>query len=480
MLRRLLMILGLLLLMGNLQVASAHDVLQGDQCTVAQGEKIEGDVFVLCRSLIVNGEIDGDLIGGGFSIQINGQVDGSIYLIGGQLDIYGKIGKDIHFAGGALDLKPGAQLLNDRSDLISVSLSTQADNAEIPGSVTSVSYQLVLNAPVNREVSFWGSALTINNAVHGDVNAQVGNPASTGVTELSTLLSFLPFDVTLVQPGLIVTADGMVDGQLAYTGPAAGTITAKLPHEPKFTQITSQADFITPEKNLGDSLRDYLAQAMREFVGLMLIGMIGLLIMRRTLQTPIYSLRVRPISSLGVGLLAFIVSISVFFILVPLLGAIVVLLFVLLQLGDLALISSVIVFLLDLGGGGAFYFIAIFISRVIVCIALGRGLTRLFVGTRSETYMTYVSLAAGAVFLALVSSLPYVGLIVNALAAFFGLGAILTLVQEQLENAGQAAAAAAATPTLSEQARQLPPPIIEDKALGPGMDNLPEGFHWWK
>ncbi|HVU11511.1 MAG TPA: hypothetical protein VHD90_09545 [Phototrophicaceae bacterium] len=477
MLRRLLLVLGLLLLMGNLQVASAHDVLQGDQCTVAQGDRIEGNVFVLCRSLIVNGEIDGDLIGGGFSIQINGQVDGSVYLIGGQLDVYGKIGKDVHFAGGALDIKPGAQLLDDRSGLISLSLSTQVDNAEVPGSVTSVSYQLVINGAVQREVSFWGSALTINNTVHGDVNAQVGDPASTGVTELSTLLSFLPFDVTLVKPGLIVTADGMVDGQLAYTGPAAGTITARLPHEPQFTQVTSQPDFITPEKSLGDSLRDYLAQAIREFVGLMLIGVIGLLIMRRTLQTPIYSLRVRPLSSLGVGLLAFIVSISVFLILVPLLGALVVLLFTLLQLGDLALISSVIVFLLDLGGGGAFYFIAIFISRVIVCIALGRGLTRLFVGNRSETYMTYASLAAGAVFLALVSSLPYVGLIVNALAAFFGLGAILTLLQEQLENRSTPPLAA---PTLPEQARQLPPPIIEDRALGPGMDNLPEGFHWWK
>jgi hypothetical protein len=36
-------------------------------------------------------------------------------------------------------------------------------------------------------------------------------------------------------------------------------------------------------------------------------------------------------------------------------------------------------------------------------------------------------------------------------------------------------------PLHPEDARQLPPPIIEDKpSLGPGMDNLPEGFHWWK
>ena len=46
-------------------------------------------------------------------------------------------------------------------------------------------------AAVGREVSFWGSALTINNLVGGDVTATVGDPTSTGVTELRTLFDFL-------------------------------------------------------------------------------------------------------------------------------------------------------------------------------------------------------------------------------------------------------------------------------------------------
>src|SRR5579871_3987512 len=122
MLRRVLVVLGVLLLLGNLQIAFAHDVLQGDSCSIAAGEKIEGNVFALCRTLTVDGEIDGDLMGGGSSIQINGQVDGSVYLVGGQLTISGKIGKDVHFAGGTLEIRPGAQLLDSRSDLITVSL----------------------------------------------------------------------------------------------------------------------------------------------------------------------------------------------------------------------------------------------------------------------------------------------------------------------------------------------------------------------
>src|SRR6185295_13157696 len=97
--RRLLIIVGLLLILGNLHFAFAHDVLQGDQCTIAADEHIEGNVFVLCRTLTVSGEIDGDLFGGASTILIDGTVNGSVYLVSGQLEITGKIGKDVHFAG---------------------------------------------------------------------------------------------------------------------------------------------------------------------------------------------------------------------------------------------------------------------------------------------------------------------------------------------------------------------------------------------
>ena len=159
---RLLTVFGLLLIMGNIQIASARDILQGDQCTVEATEHISGNVFALCRTLVVSGEIDGDLFGGGSTIQIDGTVTGSLYVAGGQLDISGTVGRDIHFAGGALTIQPTAKLLDPRADLITANLSTEVDGARIPGSVTSVSYQLLLNAPVEREVTFWGSALTVS------------------------------------------------------------------------------------------------------------------------------------------------------------------------------------------------------------------------------------------------------------------------------------------------------------------------------
>lgn len=480
MLRRLLTVLGLLLFLGNVQIASAHDVLGGDDCTVAAGEKISGNVFALCRTLTVSGEIDGDLFGGASTIVIDGKVDGSLYLVGGELTISGTIGKDVHFAGGVLTLKQLSRLTDERSSVVSLNLSTEIDQARVPGSVTAVGYQLVIDGIVEREVSFWGSALTINNWIGGDVTATVGDPASTGVAELRTIFSFLPVSATLIDPGLRVTDNGMVNGLLRYSGPTAGEFAVTLPRPPEFTQVTSQADFPAPEKSFTENLRDYLAQTVRELISLALIGLVGLLLAPRSLQAPIVSLRVRPLPSLGVGLLMFIVSFTIFFIVVPLLGLVLVLLLFVLQLGDLALITGAIILVLDLGGAGLFYFTAIFISRVVVCIALGRFIVRLLFGERPERYMTYVSLASGVIVFSLLSSLPYVGFLLNAVGAFFGLGAILMTLQRQLEIARQANAVAPLPATYPEAARQLPPPVIEDKPRGPGMDNLPDGFHWWK
>ncbi len=472
MLRRLSVLL-VLLLLGNIRLAAAHDVLQGDQCTIAAGEQIVGDVFAFCRNLTVSGEIDGSLFGVASSIVIDGKVAGSVYLAGGQMDVKGSIGDNLHFAGGVLNLESSAQLDNN---LVALSFATQTANP-IPGSVTAVGYQLLLGGQVEREVSFWGSALTVDSTVTGDVTANVGDPASTGVTQLRTLLNFLPVDLNLINPGLRVTKKGMIAGQLRYSGPAEGEIAPELPHPPEFTPVTGQIDFtIQPQQNFSDRLHDYVAQVVREFISLLLIGGVGLLVIPRTLQAPIHSLRMRPLPSLGIGLVTFIISFPIVVVLILLSLALVFLLFVL-QLGDLSVIGGVFVMLFSLGGMGLFYFMAIFVSRVIVAIAVGRLVVRLLLGDRRERYMTFISLLIGALLLALLSALPLVGWLVVALAAFFGLGAILTLVQSQLDRAR----AARATPNHPQAARQLPPPSIDDTPqLGPGQDNLPEGFRWWK
>lgn len=471
--RRRLFAFTLLFLVCSVSVASARQILQADQCSVPTDETVEGNLFVTCRTLTIDGVIEGDVIGAAATTGITGTVEGSVYLLGGQLDVFGTIGGDLHFGGPVLHIHRGAIL--ESGDLFGLTLSTVSEDS-IGGSVVVAGYELVLEGDVGREVSFWGSSLTLDGEVNGDVDASVGDPQSGGVAELRALLTTTGVD--LMNPGLYITEQGMVTGQLTYTGAVEGEILAELPHEPVFEQVITQTDLtaLTEPQDVAQSIGVYLSVVFYEFTTLALIGMIALVVAPRTLQAPIPTLRMRPLPSLGVGLIAFILSWAIIFVLL-LLSALVVGLFLLLQLRDLTLISAVLFSVFDLSSIGFYLVIAFFITRVIVALALGRFIIRRLFGNDASPRALFASLLLGVAVLALFASLPFVGWLINALALFLGLGAILTLLQEELDKAR---AARVTAPTDSIEAGQVPPPMVEDSPGATGTENLPEGFKWWK
>jgi hypothetical protein len=464
----------LFLLLFSAGIASARQILQADQCTVGTGETIEGNLFVTCRSLTIEGTVEGDVVGAAATTTINGTIEGSVYLAGGQLDVFGTIAHDIHFGGLALHVQPEAEL--QESDVYSIALSTIIE-APVPGSVVAAGYELVLMGDIGGEVSFWGSALTIDAEISGDVDASVGDPRSAGVAELRAMLT--PTGIELTDPGLYITENGMVNGQLTYSAPVEGEILADLPNEPTYQSSNTQTDLttLTDSDNLGSSIASYAAQVLREFVTLALVGIIALLLAPRALQAPIPTLRYRLLSSLGVGLLAFILSFPIFFIII-LLSVLVVLLLSLFQVLELTVVASLIVAVFDLSIIGLFYFVAFIITRVIVALALGRFVIWRLFGGDSSMRANIVSLLLGIFILSIFASLPIVGWLVSAVALFLGLGAILILLQEKLEKARTAPPVT--TPADAIEARQTPPPIVEDGPREPGMENLPQGFQWWK
>lgn len=456
---------------------SAHEVLQGDECVIPNAETISGDLFVLCRTLTVNGVIEGNLIGAAYIAQINGHVQDDVYLAAGQLNVRGSIGQNLVFAGPVLQINSTATFEDDRSDVISLSLSTHIfEDVNIPGSLTSISYQLLMDGSVGRGVSFWGSALHISGEVTRDVNATVGDPRTNDASQLETLLVPFQFDVRLVNPGLVISEEGKIGGELRYTSPIVGEIAGQLAHEPVFTPVITRPDFaLTEEQNVA-WFGSYLTDVLREFVSLVLIGTVGLLLLPRLMQSPLRNLRWRPFASLGVGILTFFMSFVVIFVLLILL-LLAIFVFLLLRLSDLAIVGGITLGVLDIGGAGLFYFVAIYISRIIVCLAVGRVIVWGIWGYNNSPRTLYVSLLVGVGILAFLVWIPVIGWAFNALALGFGLGAIcLSITQFDLR------AKASEQPALHPVTNRPipPPPIIDEKSSAPGMDNLPEGFRWWK
>jgi hypothetical protein len=453
----------------------ARDIRQGDQCTVEADERIDGNVFALCRSLVIDGHIEGNLMGAAVEVQINGTISGDVYMAAGRLDAHGAIGKDLHFVGPVLNVYPESTFSDERADLLSASLSTTVmQGTRIPGTIVDLGYQLVIEGDVGDEVSFWGSGLTIDGWVEGDVFATVGDP-STSVSQLDSALRQL-FDVGVVSPGLRVTDSGRINGQLSYTGPVEGEIAGTLATEPQFNRVLVLPEII--QQDAPRIVSTYVSEVVREFLTLTIVGVIGLLFIPRTLQSPMRNLQTRPVPSLSLGLITFILSFPVVFI-GALLSLILVVVLIFLQLGGLVIVAGAVVGLVTVLVASIFYFVAIYLTRVIVALALGRALIRLGMGEISQPRIAYLNLVVGVALLAVLYSLPLVGWFLSALSAFLGLGALLLIVRGQVRVIRDAPGTRIRLIPRLRDIPQIPPPILGDSTQPPGMDNLPEGFQWW-
>jgi cytoskeletal protein CcmA (bactofilin family) len=487
--RRLLIILVVGLVVFGRGVSSARETRQGDQCIIGADEVIQGNLFALCRTLIINGTVEGNVIGAATRSEINGTVTGDVYLLSGQLDVDGTLGGNLHFGGGVLRLLPTTQFEGEDNDLVGINLSTTlADGVTIPGSITDVGYQLILDGEVGKEINFWGSALAVNGNAGGNIEATVGDPQS-GISQLQTLLIPFAWDVTLTNPGLVVGTGSTITGDLRYSGPVVGVIEGSVSGDTQFTSVVTQPDLtqiIAEEEGARRGLGVYLAQALREFITLVLVGILSLIVLPRPIQSPIKHIQARPLPSIGVGLLTFIVAFPIVLMLILFIIFIIFIL-VLLQLDGLllTLVSGTLLGTL-VGAISLFFFIAIFISRVIIALWAGRALVRTALGDDGSVRITYLSLFIGIALLALVSPLPIVGWVINALTLFLGLGAVVINGQTQFRiyrDGGTVMPIRVGVPLLpprrTQVARPFPPPMIDDHNASVGMENLPEGFTWW-
>ncbi len=477
----------------------ARESLQDKICHVEAGEVIDGYFFVLCEELVIDGRIEGNLLGASLRTTINGTVDGSIYMGGGEMAIGGQVNGDLHYVGAVLDIYPEppseantttgdnrqrsaqpVQTIDGR--LLLATLSTRLHpGTHLPGGIIAVGYQLLIDAIVDGEVSFWGSALVVNGVVNDDVYATVGDPASEG-TQIQTLLLPLDFDLNLINPGMVVGSDGAIIGQLAYTGPVVGQIDGEVTQPPVYRPVNTVP---LPRLEEPGTINLYINEVGRDLTTLLVIGFLGLTFVPAIMRIPLPHLRTRPFSSLSIGMLAFIISFPV---------VLIVILLTLLLLGVLAILGldgvvvavGLLLGVLNLGGIGLFYFTAIFLSRVIVALAIGRFFASVLPMRMAGQRAQYVSLFLGVFFLSITSSLPLIGWVFSASALFLGLGTIMHVLMGYFQMMREPRTAEDAVTSLQrlpapkvipmEEGQKSVPPNRETKQPGPGMENLPPGF----
>ena len=442
--------------------------------------------------------MDGALIVAAEEAEINGSVGGNVYILAPRLDLRGELARALHFAGGALFIHAEARWLDEGADLLAATLHTELlPGARLPGDYLGIGYQLSLAGEVAGSVHYDGSRVALSGAVGEDLRATVGDAQTAGLSQLQPLVNLLPssLQAEVLTPGLTMTEAAAVGGELVYRAPRPAELPGKVAGGARHIPISLSTTTLNAPPLPGDQPLigpRYWRNVLREFVVLTIIAGGVFLLAARPLHDALRHMQQRPLPSLGVGLLTFILSFPIA-LLIALASALILL--PLNWLGsDLLLYGALLVGMVDFGLASLFYFGAIFLSRVVTAVALGRFLGRRWGrmrrgrrvgnGTRT-TGLTLFTVLAGCLALALLSSLPYAGWAFNAFAAFFGLGAIVGSTRGRLRVLRLPAPAPSRYETTKavagpDQMPPSPPPIPSDRwRAQPGMSNLPPGFQWW-
>jgi hypothetical protein len=470
-----LVLIGLAILLMSAPVW-AQSVVQGDQCLISAESVIEGDLIVLCRTLRIDGIVRGDLLGAATTAALHGTVEGSVYLVAGRFDVHGEIGRDLHIAGASLTLYPSAAMRDPRGSVYSVSLNTTVDAMQIPGSISALGYQMRLNGTIARDARFLGAALSIGGRVGGDVSASVGGADTASARFILPLV----IDADPLDPGLSVDASADIGGVLRYTAPEEARIAGTLATPPIFTRAAPQPEIMIIEDN--DPARvvlAYVSQVAREMAMLAGVGALMLIFVPRATAGWVAYGRVRPARALGLGAVASAVAFPLW--LLAAAGGIVLgVALTALGLAVFGASAAALIVTLSIGGASGFAFAAVFVARVIACIALGAWIARRFGRSRTASIRSNddpraAHLIIGALIAALAVSLPAIGWLINLAAVCAGVGAIwgVWLHRRRPAMIYDSASTVHAPPT------DMPPIMDEPPALPPGMDNLPSGFTWW-
>jgi hypothetical protein len=474
--------------------ATASELLGGERCQVEVGEVIQGDLFAFCGEMTIEGRVEGNVFGAARSVVITGEVTGGVYIAGGEMAFGGKIGKDLHFVGLILTVQNTTEFDHPQGSIISINLSlTLQSDALVPGNISDIGYQLIVDGDVDGEINFWGSALRLASTVGGDVQATVGSVGSnSGASQIETLLIPFPFEIQLVDPGLIVLANARIEGQLEYRSASPGILNEDQLANPPIYHSTGSTTFDPIEPTSAASLQRYFSGLLREFATLAFISIVFLLVIPRQIQSPLRYMQMRPVSTFGVGLLSFIMSFPIV-LMMALFSLLIMLVLSLLPIDTVVIISGVVLVLANIGLASIFYFTAIYVARMVAALAIGRFVMQHIIHRFDGSWRSlFFSLMIGDIFLAVATStsISLVSWGINAMAAFLGLGAILILLQDKVKVFLASSPAAARMrseygTTLAKSPRRLPASVPSYPLTSSadqeniGMDDLPKGFDWW-
>lgn len=371
---------------------------------------INGDLFMFGTDVILSesGKVSGNLFGGARYIEVRGEVGGSVFggsaalLIGNNA----KVGRNVYYGGYSLESMAGSTVKTDAFAGV---------------------YQAVLNGEIGRNFKAAAGAIEINGTIGGDAVLDVSSPA--GDESRRWFVTMQPGLPPAIEPGLRISSDAVIAGDLVYTSPVEQSSTIQ-------GRPAGEIIFQTPapaergqKPSISQPPRGFFAlpfvktafNLLRDLITLLLLGGVVLWLIPQFFQRTVDEANRQPLASTGIGLLGLLGG----YVGAVLIGALILgvgLLFSLITLGGL---SNAI---FGIGFSGLAAVLAVFTllvaygSKLVASFWIGQLLMRQIAPQAQNPRLW--ALLIGVLIYVILRAIPIFGWLIGFLATLIGLGAI--------------------------------------------------------
>lgn len=351
---------------------------------LAEDEVIDDDLFVAGENVTIEGTVNGDLYAAGANIKISGVVKGDVLAAGGMLEITGEIEDDVRVAGGNINIQ-GA-VIGDSLTVAGGNVNVE-EGSVIGGGILFGAGSVNINTDVTRGIMGGGGSVRIDGSVGKDVYV--------GAEELTL--------GTKAAVAGDLTYQAEKEARLLETATVSGRIRQILPSQKRVTVEMNKPELI---KEVGKKFK--FGMALWSYSAALVVGGLALYFFRKPSQQIVSELEKNWPACLGWGFLLIIVALpALIMLMVTMIGL------------PLALILGLL-FVIDL-----------YLSKLVVGMALGRKLESLFPKQKMGVYLSF---ALGLAVYYLLGSLPVLGVFVKLVALVLGLGAIFSYKRSQLKG----------------------------------------------
>jgi cytoskeletal protein CcmA (bactofilin family) len=408
----------------------AFEFKSGDVVIVESDEVIEDDLYVGAATVEINGTIKGDLIAFGSNIILgpDGVVEEDLMAAGQSVIINGEVKDDARLAGAILSLGENAGI---GDDLVGAGYSLETKPSSlVEGDLLFMGAQSLLAGDVEGNVQIGAGGVELDGKIAGDVELEVGAPGDATPFSPFQFIPNMP-PVPVVAGGLTIGSDTVINGDLMYKAPEESDVPSwAVGGQVEFEEVVPVDITIESEQEptTGEKVWNWFLVNLRRFISLLIIGVILTLLLPDFVEQVSANLGAKPWHSLSWGVLVYFGFFFLVFVLM-MLTIILMVVFMLVTLGAIAWlifgIGSVTIINLVL----AFVISTAFLTKIFVSYLIGRLLLeRLNTNWALSMYWSFV---AGLIVFIVLTSIPYLGWIINLGVIFFGLGAILLWIKDR-------------------------------------------------